>query len=576
LKHTFIFLLILLCGLNFSLFAQPDLSTQLAALTREFQGTIGIFAENLKTGEIISVNADTKFPSASVIKIPIMVEFFYQVAAGKINPQKKVNLTPANKWGGSGVLQYFDGATKIKLIDAVTLMIILSDNTATNLVIDALGKQHAEKIAAVNSRMQSLGLKNTFLLNKMMSWETKTDSALSIRYGVGVTTPTDMALLLKLMYQDRLVSPEISRQMLEILKKQQYDSMLPRLLPLETAVITVVHKTGSVTGVCNDVGIVFSKSADYAISVFCDESHDHRGSVENMTLIAAAKASRLVWNHFTGSHGFEIPQSGQLDWSHYPGGTWTKFQITHALFPHPARKNGLENPNDPYPFAGHYDDSSVVVIQPAGWHETEVGVNLIIHFHGHRNHVLNVLEQFNLPQQLRASRKNALLVLAQGPKDAPDSFGGNIEEPGGLQKFVDAVLQRLTQDSLISRPQINQIILSAHSGGYRPTAFALAPGRLTEKISEVYLFDAFYGQHEKYFEWIKNYSGKLISIYTEHLAGEHQTFMDQLRAAGIPFGTNLSENQRLTFYPTDVCHNCVLAGNFEKYLELSSLGNVQE
>lgn len=572
-KRALALYFLIIFGLNRPAASQSDLIAQIENLSGEYQGTIGVFAENLKTGETITVNADQKFPSASVIKIPIMVEFFYQVAEGKIDPSLPVTLTPAKKWGGSGVLQYFDGTAQIKLIDAVMLMMILSDNSATNLVIDALGETHAEKIDAVNSRMKKLGLKNTFLLNKMMSWETKTDSALSIRYGVGVTTPADMALLLKSMHQGQLVSAEASRKMLDILGKQQYSSMIPRLLPFETSEINVAHKTGGVTESRNDAGIVHSKRATYTLAIFCDESRDHRDSPDNSAILAGAKASRLVWNYFTGDSGFDVPKNnGKLVWNDYPGGAWTKFQIANALFPHPARMHGM----DAFPFAGHYEDSSVVVVKPEGWFETAAGVNLIIHFHGHRNHVLKVLEKFNLPQQLRASRKNALLVFAQGPKNVPDSFGGNMEEPGGLKRFVESVLRRLQQDSLIARTQTGKIILSAHSGGYRPTAFALEVGGLTEKITDVFLFDAFYAQHDKFFNWVKNSNGKMISIYTEHLANEHTAFLERLKQAGISFGTDLKENQRLTFYPTDVCHSCVLEGNFEKWLRKSSLEAVAE
>ncbi|MBN1349209.1 serine hydrolase [candidate division KSB1 bacterium] len=560
-----------------SLFSGENIVDQLQNLADEFGGTIGVAAKNLETGESISLNSQQKYPAASVIKVPVMVEFFTRVAEGKIDPQKYVALTDTNKWGGSGVLQYFDGTTRIKLIDAVTLMIILSDNTATNLVIDALGDSHRERLDAVNRRMKALGLENTRLLNKMMSWETKTDSPESIRYGVAVTTPADMALLLEKIARREAVSPAASAMMIDIMKKQQYDEMIPRFLPLETDSIEIAHKTGSVTEVRNDVAIIHTMHGDYVLSIFCDDSQDHRYSADNAATLAGAKASRLIWNHFTGDTGYDVPkQAGGINWNHFPGGRWAKLRLAHAPFPHPDRSQGFTNSKEEYfPFKGHYDEGSAVVIIPDDWQETGDGTNLVLHFHGHRNHVLNVLEQFELPQQLIAARKNAILVLAQGPQNAPDSFGGHMEEPDGLKNFVTEILVRLKTDRLIFKPKVNKLIISAHSGGYRPAAFVLDTGGMTEKIAEVYLFDAFYGQHDKIFNWVNRYQGRLVSIYTEHLAEAHRLFMARLSEANIEFSTDLSENARLTFYPTTVAHNDVIFANFKRYLKSGRLENIE-
>jgi len=556
--------------------ATEKLTPQFQKLSNEFGGILGLSAKNLKTGKIIACNSSRKFPTASVIKLPILVEFFFQVAAGKIKPETEVMLTDSLKKGGSGVLQFYSGSSKIKLIDAATLMIIVSDNTATNLVLDALGTTHPERLQAVNERMVSLGLQNTRLLNKLMNWKTKTDSPESIRYGVGVTTPDDMLLLLEKMYHGELVSPEYSRQMLDILKRQQYDSMIPRYLPSTQYKIQVAHKTGSVTAVRNDVGIIFSEVGDFAVSIFCDDIQDYRFSIDNLAEIAGAKATRLLWNYFTGQSGELQPNSTELDWNAFPGGQWAKLRLEKAPFPHPAREKGMITADSVfYDPEEHYAEGSAIVVMPAGWFETEKGINLIVHFHGHRNEVLNVLEQFYLPQQLIKSGKNALLILAQGPRHAPDSFGGKMEDQNGFKNFVTEILNRLQADKKINSIQINQIIISAHSGGYRPAAFVLDVGGLTDKISEVYLFDAFYAQHDKFLNWIVQKRGKMISIYTEHLADEHQDFFKALKAKKIKFAQDLNSKNRLIFYPTDVCHNCVMEGNFERYLKLSGLENIQ-
>lgn len=263
-------------------------------------------------------------------------------------------------------------------------------------------------------------------------------------------------------------------------------------------------------------------------------------------------------------------------WNNASGARWAFLKLESAPFPHPERMDGYTNSKgDYFPFSGHYDEGSAIVIIPDGFYKSEEGINLIVHFHGHRNNVRNVLQQFTLMPQLVASQKNALLILAQGPKDSPDSFGGKMEDPNGFRNFVEEILSILKNDAVITSIRMNKIVITGHSGGYRPIAFVLEVGGLTDKISEVYLFDAFYAEHDKIFNWITNYQGKLISIYTGHLSDEHNQFMERLKEHNIRFSTSIDDNRRLIFYPTDVCHNCVIENNFEKYLRMGTLKTIK-
>jgi hypothetical protein len=118
--------------------------------------------------------------------------------------------------------------------------------------------------------------------------------------------------------------------------------------------------------------------------------------------------------------------------------------------------------------------------------------------------------------------------------------------------------------------------LSAHSGGYRPTAFALANGGLGEHIREIFLFDAFYSQYEKFVPWLKqNRANRLRSIYTEHLAAEHRDFVTMLKKEKLQYTDQLSAQAQITLMPTTVCHNCVMEENFKKWLEVSCLAPIE-
>ncbi len=565
LKYSFIAIYAVLVAVSLGLSQTFDFAQGIRQLEKSFGGRMGIMAKNLRTGEVLAVAAEEKFPTASVIKLPIMVEYFYQVSEGKISAEQTVVLDSTNKWGGSGLYQYFHGRSKQKLSDAVMMMIVISDNTATNLVLDALGQTHEKKLAAVNDRMQALGLKNTRLLNKLMSWDTKTDSPESIRYGVGVSTAADMVLLLEKMYHGQLVDSVACRQMIKILGHQFYEDMIPRLLPAEA---WVAHKTGSVTAVRADVGLVLSPKTDFAIAIFCDQIRDYSGSPDNSAVLAMARAARLVWNIFTGDQGFALVQRNYLDWNPFPGGKWARIFIRSAPFPHVSRKDGWQYKEKMFPYDPHYVDSSAVVIVPEGFHQRKNGeTDLIIHFHGWNNDNLGVLEQFRLPQQLIASKKNAILVLAQGPWRASDSGGGKMEDEGGLRCFVEEILSVLAADKIITQPTIGRIIVSAHSGGYRPAIYAVTRGGLEEHVAELYLFDAFYALTEQLIPYLK--SGKnhrLRSIYTEHLAPQHQEFIELLRRNHLSFTTVLSTKAKILLQRTEVCHNCVMDGTFQQWL----------
>ena len=270
-------------------------------------------------------------------------------------------------------------------------------------------------------------------------------------------------------------------------------------------------------------------------------------------------------------------------WQPQPEYEWVRLSLRHGLFPHPSRAAGhsyTENAADSttrkfFPRHPHYDDSTAIVIIPRGYRLVHGGNDLIVHFHGWWNAVDSVMKTFGLVEQLLASRKNALLVLAQGPFRAPDSRGGKMEEENGLRLFVEEILQNLKAAQKITGTKIGRVILSAHSGGYRPTAFAVEKGGLAKNIRELFLFDAFYGQYEKFIPWLRlNRKNRLRSIYTEHLADEHRDFMALLQKEKLPYTDQLAAKNRIVLLPTAVCHNCVLADNFKRWLEVSVLETI--
>ena len=147
---------------------QTALQTELARLERQFGGHLGVMAKDLTTGDSVTYNGDERFPTASVIKLPIMAAFFHEVDAKTLDPGQMITLTAEDKKEGSGILQYLSDGATISLLDAVKLMIVLSDNSATNLVLDHLASTHPERLKVVNDFLQSSGLTQTTLLNRLV------------------------------------------------------------------------------------------------------------------------------------------------------------------------------------------------------------------------------------------------------------------------------------------------------------------------------------------------------------------------------------------------------------------------
>jgi hypothetical protein len=258
--------------------------------------------------------------------------------------------------------------------------------------------------------------------------------------------------------------------------------------------------------------------------------------------------------------------------------------LSSAPFPHPLRAAGHTYQKQFYPADKHYNDSSVALFIPRGFQQTET-VDLVVHLHGWWNNVDSTLSRYKLPQQLFESGKNVILVVPEGPRNAPDSYAGKLEDAGGLKRFVADVVEFLFKESRIKTRSVGKIILSGHSGAYHGISFALMRGEMAGAISEVYLFDALYGQTEKYARWIDRYLGKFINIYTDSggTKEETETLMEDLDGWKIPYraleeravGPADLHDNRLVFIHTDLEHDMVVSARmqFREYLKASGLSN---
>jgi hypothetical protein len=273
--------------------------------------------------------------------------------------------------------------------------------------------------------------------------------------------------------------------------------------------------------------------------------------------------------------------AGDLAETYAPLGRLIITNFASAPFPHPLRAEG-HSYHDHFFSAAHYQDSRVALFVPKDFRPGN-DIDFVVHFHGWGNNISNALAKYQLPEQFAASRRNAILLVPQGPLNASDSFGGKLEDAGGFKRFMAEALEVLRQQGIITKGRVGRVILSGHSGGYEVISAILACGGLTGKISEVWLFDALYAKTERFSLWFDHHPGRFIDLYTEHggTKEESEALMTALRGNGVPYfsadETNTApadlRNHRLLFLFSELPHDEVMQkrDTFRHFLETSVL-----
>jgi hypothetical protein len=170
----------------------------------------------------------------------------------------------------------------------------------------------------------------------------------------------------------------------------------------------------------------------------------------------------------------------------------------------------------PYPHAGRpYRDSTIGIYVPANYQVSDT-IDYVVHFHGWRNDVRHVLQRYRLREQLEMSGRNAVLIVPQGPKDAPDSDFGKLEhDSNGFARSIDEIGAFLREQHVTRAARTGRVVLSAHSGGYGGLGGVLTRGGLNDRVSDVLLFDAAYGYYDAFADWVKAKDGNhILSVFT--------------------------------------------------------------
>jgi beta-lactamase class A len=286
---------------------EPDLQARLGEIAKAHHGKVALYATQLNTGRSAGLDADAVVQTASVIKLTILYEAMEQVRAGKAHWDDKIVLEPGDGVSGSGLLLFFDTPLTLTLKDVLTLMVVMSDNTATNLAIDRIG------LDAVNARIAWMGLKDTHLYKKIGKPATGPMPADQPKYGLGKTTPREMAEVMERIGLCALDDPgrlrldavkppkegdaAICGVALKMLRNQFYRDTIPRCLEKLDSTESgsgTASKTGSLNAVRADVAIVAGKSGPMVLSIFTYENEDTGWTVDNEGEVTIAKLAKAI------------------------------------------------------------------------------------------------------------------------------------------------------------------------------------------------------------------------------------------------------------------------------------------
>ncbi|AEW05746.1 beta-lactamase [Sulfobacillus acidophilus DSM 10332] len=272
--------------------AMQTLDNELMAVQREFSGRYAVYAEHLGTGETVSFgDVQTAWETASVMKLPILTEALRQCQEGVHALTEPVEYRRDDGVPGSGVLQYLTPGVTLPFKDVLTLMVIVSDNVATNMVLRTIG------IEAVNQTCHDMGLMQTRVMRRI---------DFSSPDPLGLSSPFDLVQLLKSLYFNTVLDSRHAGIAVEILRHQQYQTLLTRYLPYdllddndrEIPIVTVASKSGSLTGIRNDAGLVISPWGDYAVAIMSEASKDRRFHVDTEAFQVLPRVSRAIFDYF--------------------------------------------------------------------------------------------------------------------------------------------------------------------------------------------------------------------------------------------------------------------------------------
>lgn len=274
------------------------LEAALEDMLGDFKGTAGIYVYHLKKGREASVNADTIFPTASIVKVPILIGLFDKIDKGELTYRQPLIYRDSLKYGGSGLMQFFQDSSQTDLSQLAALMITYSDNT-TSLWSQAL----AGGGNRINEIMEQYGVVHTRVNSRTPGREQQWE-----RYGWGQTTPREMATLLVKIRQGNIVSPAASEEMYRLMTNVYYDGYALSQIP---PFVQTASKQGMVNASRSELVMVNAPGGDYVFYLATKDNEDQRWEYNNESWELARKVSSYLWHYFEPKSDWILPAGSE-------------------------------------------------------------------------------------------------------------------------------------------------------------------------------------------------------------------------------------------------------------------------
>jgi beta-lactamase class A len=261
------------------------LQKQIEELIKNHEGDVGIYVKSLKTGKYVAINADTVFPTASIVKVPILIGIMDKINKGELTYTQQFTYNDSVKYkGDEGLMATTKDSTPIEVSHIMMLMLTLSDNTAS-LWLQAI----AGTGTTINKKMDELGFSNTKVNSRTVGRE-----EIRNKYGWGQTTPKEMATIFEQLYQGKIINDSASKKMIRLLGRNFWDEEALSVIPSTTF---VASKNGAVDASRNEILLVMAKEP-YILSIFTKNNKDKSWGSNNAAWVLTRKISKLLFDYY--------------------------------------------------------------------------------------------------------------------------------------------------------------------------------------------------------------------------------------------------------------------------------------
>lgn len=285
-RYIYIFFLVIISLASFGQKKDTKLQKQIIQLIENFNGDIGIYVHDLKHNKIVSINADSVFPTASIVKIPILIGVMSKIQAGELNYHQRLTYTDSLFYNeGDDILSAFKDSATIELSKVMMLMLTISDNCAS-LWLQGLSGGGTR----INQLLDSFKLTATRVNSRTPGRENNRNA-----YGWGQTSPREMATLMEGIVDGEIINKESSEKMLRLLGRQYWDEVALSQIPAD---VFVADKNGAVDESRNEVMYVNSKNNPYILSIFTKKNKDTSWVSGNEAWVLTRKISALLWKYY--------------------------------------------------------------------------------------------------------------------------------------------------------------------------------------------------------------------------------------------------------------------------------------